>query len=263
MKNVKRVVSTGIWDDDLVLEQFSPEDKYFMLYLLTNRYTSQLGIYHLPLVQVSRDLGYTQDAVNVLLDRFEHKYDLIKYSKDTKEIAIKNYLRHSILKGGKPVMDCLVKEEKQIKDKSLIVYVVKHMANYLDDDTTIPTIKEYISNYIKENNIDINNNDNERIVDVTLTLRQSLEQQEKDFALIYALYPKKTGKAKAFTRYQKWISKTGYKVNGRYIHLTNKQIWMAVKKYVDLKQANDTDLQFYKGFDVLMGQDLLDYVEEE
>lgn len=177
MKDIKRVVNTAIWDDDLVLEHFSPEDKYFMLYLLTNRYTSQLGIYHLPLIQVSRDLGYTQEAVLVLLDRFENKYGIIKYSKSTNEVAIKNYLRHSIVKGGKPVMDCLLKEEKQVKDKSLVEYVCGHMSNYLDDDTTNNTVKDYISNYINNNNLNINNdnnndNDNERIVNESSTNRK-------------------------------------------------------------------------------------------
>lgn len=91
----------------------------------------------------------------------------------------------------------------------------------------------------------------------------SLEKLESDFALIYDLYPKKVGKAKAFARYKQWVSKSGRKVNGRTYHLTNKQIWLAVKKYVDLQQAKDTDLQYYKGFDVLMGDSLLDYLEEE
>lgn len=89
----------------------------------------------------------------------------------------------------------------------------------------------------------------------------SLEKLETDFEKIYEIYPKKVGKAKAFTRYKQWVQKSGRKVNGRTYHLTNRQIWLAVKKYVTQLEEKDTELQYYKGFDVLMGDSLLDYVD--
>lgn len=158
MSDVKRVVSTGFWDDEKVVNTFSPEDKFFMLYLLTNPHTTQLGIYRLVPKQAAFELGYSEDSVKVLLDRFETKYGLIKYSKDTSEVAIKNYLRHSIIKGGKPVMDCLLKEESKVKDKSLLLYIYNSIKNNNNLNTTV---EQYIE-HIKDNN---NDNDNERIVD--------------------------------------------------------------------------------------------------
>ena len=100
---IKRVVDTSFWTDDKVIENFSPEDKLFMLYIMTNPHTTQLGIYALSKKVMAFETGYSTDTISVLLDRFETKYDLIKYSNETKELAIKNYLRHSIIKGGKPV----------------------------------------------------------------------------------------------------------------------------------------------------------------
>jgi len=165
VKDVKRVISTSFWDDDLVLDGFSPEDRYFMLYLLTNPHTTQLGIYHLPLKKAALETGYSIETIKVLLDRFETKYDLIRYS-DTNEVAIKNYLRHSIVKGGTPVIDCLIKDANQVKDRSLLIYIYNHMSNYLNDNTLNKTVIEFI-NLIKDKYIYINNNndnDNERIV---------------------------------------------------------------------------------------------------
>ncbi len=146
MRSVKRIVSTGFWTDSKVINQFSPEDKYFMLYLLTNQHTSQLGIYGLSPKQAAFDLGYSAETVSILLDRFETKYHVIKYNRETCEVAILNYLKHSIVKGGKPVMDCLVKEEKDVKDKSLLMAVYNHLK---DDNNLIPTVNtflEYIYN---------------------------------------------------------------------------------------------------------------------
>lgn len=91
----------------------------------------------------------------------------------------------------------------------------------------------------------------------------SLEQKRKDFAIIYGIYPKKVGKAGAFDKYCKWISKNGMRINGKTYHLTNKEIYLAVKRYVTDLQSKDTDLQFYKNFDVLMGKSLIDYLPEE
>ena len=138
---VKRVVDTDFWNDSKVSDLFSAEDKYFMLYLLTNPHTTQLGIYELPISKAANELGYSKDSVKVLLDRFETKYELIKYNEITSEIAIKNFLRHSIVKGGKPVMDCLLKEEKKVKDKSLLGYIFNNLNNYTNTclaDTFLP-----------------------------------------------------------------------------------------------------------------------------
>lgn len=89
----------------------------------------------------------------------------------------------------------------------------------------------------------------------------STEADEIDeaFDKIYAIYPKKVGKTKAKARHRQWLK--GRKVNGKTVKLTNAQIWRAVSKYVQSK--GDSELRFYKDFNVLLGDCLLDYVEEE
>lgn len=154
--NVKRIVDTGFWTDDKVIEMFSPEDKLFFLYLMTNPHTTQLGIYPINRKIMAFELGYTTDTVSVLLDRFENKYMLIRFSSRTNEVAIKNYLRHSIIKGGKPVEDCLLKEISAVKDKSLLRFVYENL-NKRDDLNS--TVKKVIST-LNENDND-NENDNE------------------------------------------------------------------------------------------------------
>lgn len=153
---IKRVVDTEFWTDEKVVDMFSPEDKLFMLYLLTNPHTRQLGIYKLVKRQAAFELGYSTDTVSVLLERFENKYDIIKYSIKTSEVAIKNFLVHSIVKGGKPVEDCLLKDINEVKDKSLLSYIFNNLYN---KDNLNETVKKIIDNYNE------NNNDNDSIVD--------------------------------------------------------------------------------------------------
>ena len=63
MKSVKRIVSTSFWEDEKIVNMFTPEDKYFYLYLLTNPRTSQLGVYKFVPKLAAFDLGYSVDTV--------------------------------------------------------------------------------------------------------------------------------------------------------------------------------------------------------
>ena len=147
MMGIKRVVDTSFWTDGKI-EYFSPEDKYFMLYLLSNPFTTQLGIYEFKIRQAAFYLGYSEDTVKVLLDRFQNKYKVILYSQDTNEVALLNFLRHSIVKGGAPVRDLLVKEIKQVKNKDLISMVFAHIKRY---DNLNATVNHIISEYESQN----------------------------------------------------------------------------------------------------------------
>lgn len=115
----------------------------------------------------------------VLLDRFESKYKIIKRSKETNEIAIRNYLKHSIVKGGKPVLDCLNKELGQVKDKDLIRYVCS--ANKKNENTTVSqfithTEDIYLSKSTENENDNENDNDNERIVHDSSAKRKTFKK---------------------------------------------------------------------------------------
>ena len=158
---VKRIVSTSFWSDSKV-DTFSPEDKYFMLYLLTNPHTTQLGIYEFSMKHAAFEMGYSVETVQALLSRFQDRYRIIMYCQDTGEIAIKNYLKHSIVKGGKPVLDCLKKELRQVKSKDLVKFVFS--ANQNSENATVREFILYIREIYKYN-LNDNDNDNERIVD--------------------------------------------------------------------------------------------------
>ena len=161
---IKRIVDTSFWTDGKV-DEFTPEDKYFMLYLLTNPFTTQLGIYEISIKQAAFQLGYSMDAVKALIDRFENKYGILIYSPKTDEIAIKNFLRHSIVKGGKPVEDCIKKEMLKVKNKKLIAKVFNHIS---DKDDLNVTVSKIITQYKNENDIDNDNgNDNDNDNDVS------------------------------------------------------------------------------------------------
>ena len=179
---IKRVVDTDLWTDEKI-EDFTPEEKYFWVYLLTNPYTRQLGIYHITKKQMAFQLGYDVETVTKLLDRFENEHKLIKYIDS--EIAIFNFLKRQILKGGKPVEDCLNADIKSVKHRSLIRWVF----DGIDPSKVNSTVMSVVENWKKESTKERiihndNDNDNDSIV-ATIRPRyvhdSLFEQTLKDF----------------------------------------------------------------------------------
>lgn len=126
MGQSKAIINTSFWTDSKVDRLFSSEDKYFAMYLLSNSYINRLGIFELPIKQAAAQLGWSEDQVMVLIERFETKYQFLKYSKQTGEIAIKNRLKY-LDRGGKPILDELIRDKNSVKDISLLKYLEENL----------------------------------------------------------------------------------------------------------------------------------------
>ena len=172
------------------------------------------------------------------------------------------------------------------------IVVIKHwkVHNYIQSDRYKPTryveekalleiqkTNEYVLNIPEENDLDTKCIHNVSSLDTQVRLgkvsinniscasepHDKDDQLKKDFETIYALYPKKVGKTNAFLSYKQWVGK-GKDIGGKKHRLTNRQIYLAVKKYIrQQEEAGKDDYQYWKNFDTLMGRQLLDYVESE
>lgn len=219
MKTVKRPVDTSFWEDDKVVDLFTPEDKYFLLYLMTNPHTSQVGIYHLPYKIAAFELGYSAESVKSLLERFSSKYQVTEYSPQHQEVALLNALKHNIVKGGKPVIDCIKSELADVKDTSLISKVAQHLQDFWNRssrptdhviqqifDETLKARKE--PKEVNNDNENDNENENERIVDDSSTTRSAKPNPSRslkqEFDQLWKQYPNKSDKQSAFKYYKTW-----------------------------------------------------------
>lgn len=220
----KRIISTGFWEDEKVIDHFSPEDKYFMLYLLTNPKTTTIGIYKLPKKIAAFELGYTRDTVSVLLDRFQNKYNMIVYLEGEQEIAVLNSLKYTISKGGKPIEDMVNRELKAVKNIQSLQAVYDHLSIWWDysDRAIDGVIKEMFEDELskrkeaKEKNASANASAsaNAYTDSVDDSYHDSSEQHSDKpnervlsdrFDNLWKQYPNKKGKPKAFTAYKKAI----------------------------------------------------------
>lgn len=118
-----RMILTDFWSNPTAQEEMTPEDKYFYLYLLTNTYTTQIGIYKITKKQMAFDLGYSLESVHSLMERFMEHHELIRYNPKTREIAIRNWGKYNLHKAGKPVIDCILSEINEVEDTTLLPYI--------------------------------------------------------------------------------------------------------------------------------------------
>lgn len=251
---IKRIVDTKFWTDPKVIDQYSVEDKYFMLYLLTNPHTTQLGIYQLPKRLISFETGYTAEVVEVLIQRFRDTYGNILYSNESQEVAVLNSLKYSIVKGGKPVEDLLTKEISKIEDVSLIEGVYNNMIGFWGksvrafDDTVKEIFEEEIfkRKEAKENNVNdnVNDNDNDNEESYPDSYNDSSTSIDDRFEILWKLYPNKKGKKKALTHYRAAL-KDG---------VTDDEIEKGIKNYVAYCKKERTSQKFIKHGDTYFNQ---------
>ena len=78
-----RNVSTSFWEDNKIVDDFTPEDKYIYLYCMTNPHTNLCGCYEISLKQIAYETGYNTDSVERLLKRLDMTHEVIRYRRET------------------------------------------------------------------------------------------------------------------------------------------------------------------------------------
>ena len=143
---IYRTISISFWTDSKVSDDFTPEDRYFYLYLFTNPHTNLAGCYEISIKQMSNETGYSKDTIERLIDRFKKIHQIIDYSKETKEVLLLNWHKYNWTKSEK-FRKPLAYEINNIKDDIFKEYLSK-IFNGIDVRYRIDT------NYIDTNCID-------------------------------------------------------------------------------------------------------------
>ena len=132
----------SFWTDEKVLDEFTPEDKYFYVYLFTNPQTNLCGCYELGWTTTTGQLGYSKDTVLRLLDRFENVHKVIRYSKSTKEVLLLNWWKYNWTKSAK-LDKPLLEQIKNVKSSSFKMYLMELYDNRKEDEDTVCIPYEY------------------------------------------------------------------------------------------------------------------------
>jgi len=85
---IYRTIHISFWTDTKVAVDFTPKERYFYLYLLTNPHTNIAGCYEISVKQIAAETGLNRAEVERLLDRLENVHEVGVYDRETRELFI-------------------------------------------------------------------------------------------------------------------------------------------------------------------------------
>lgn len=221
-----RNVNMSFWTDTKVTDDYTPEERYFMLYALTNSYTNVIGCYEISIKQMSNDLGYTKDVIENLLERFSKVHKTIEYDCGTKELLILNWSKYNWNASPKLNSSLLTNIAKVKSDR-----FYNQLARIYNERETIEEILPL--------------RDTEEQIEEIVLFKEELPVPKKtvekidykaEFEEVWKEYPKKQGKANALKSYEK-ARKRG---------VDKQTILDGIFAYLDYIQAEKTDFKYIK-----------------
>ncbi|MBO6143589.1 MAG: hypothetical protein J6O72_09465 [Lachnospira sp.] len=120
---IYRNIQMAFWTDIKVVDDFTPEDKFFYLYLLTNPHTNLCGCYEISVKQMADETGYSRDTIEKLLKRFAEVHKVAYYSQDTKELLVINWHKYNWTASEK-FRKPLLKEINSVKNNNFKNYLL-------------------------------------------------------------------------------------------------------------------------------------------
>lgn len=126
---IYRNISLSFWEDIKIVDDFTPEDRYFYLYLLTNPHTNLLGCYQVSFKQMVNETGYNKDTIEKLINRMLTMHKVISFDNNTNEVLIKNWSKYNWTKSAK-LLKNVEKLIQYIKSEELLNEMKKILEKY-------------------------------------------------------------------------------------------------------------------------------------
>lgn len=124
-------VDVSFWTDSDVADNFTPEDKYFYLYLLTCPNANISGCYEISVRQMAYDTGYSKETVERLIERFTTVHRVIDYSTENKEVLVCNWGKYHWTTSPK-YTSALRKKISEIKTEKFRDFLTSTMENFVN-----------------------------------------------------------------------------------------------------------------------------------
>lgn len=224
---IHRNIQMSFWTDTKICDEFSPNEKYMYLYLMTNPHTNLCGCYEVSVRQIVFETGLEKKAVNNLLSDLKAK-GVIDIAEETHELLLINWHRYNWTSSDK-FRKALAESISYVRHQGFKAYLtevfeggdmVYDHEKYHNDTVSIPY--PYGSDTSVSVSVTVSDTDT---VSVTVT---------EEFEKLWNLYPKKQGKRDALKAYEK-ARKEG---------VTYEEVEKGIKAYAEF--VKDKDPQYTK-----------------
>lgn len=230
---IYRPIYLTFWTDIKIADNFTPEDKYFYLYLITNPHTTLCGCYEFSFRQAANEMGYSKETIEKLLDRMINVHQVVRYDCETNEILLLNFAKHNWTKSPDLIKGVNVSIEK-VKSIEFTEFLKCEVDRLLT--VTIPSNDGIQTTVSVTDNNDIKNNNKDKEI-------------EEYFNSLWNLYPKKKGKDKVSKKSKKEIYKIGFE-----------KMSEAIERYRKEREGKDSQFTMYGS--TFFNSGYKDYLEE-
>ena len=268
-----RTISMSFWTDAKVADDFTPEDRYFYLYLFTNPHTNLCGCYEVSLAQMAVEMGYDRESIRKLIERFEKVHDVIRYSPETREIILLNWHKYNWTKSEK-FRRPLLAEIKKVKHDGFRDFLTR-TANgekiLYGIDTVSRNEDTNCIDTVCDSKPEVESNSGYGIdTSVTVTDTNTVSNTNTDIDILYSkyttgdypggfeeawkIYPRKKEKAAAYKAYK-----------ARLHDFSEEQMLTATKRYAEECRILNTEERYIKHGSTFFGPSMpfADYLAED
>jgi len=232
-----RQIHITFWQDPFI-EELTPKQKYFYIYLMTNSKTKQCGCYEISMKLIRYETGLTQNEIDSYIKLLVDSKK-IDFNKSNQEFLILNWLKHNSFKSPK-VKTCIVKELDVIKTTAFVDYVLC----ILGGETTINSLS---IDYLYTNDSSLQKEKEKEETKELEEEKKKNEQHEEaikinltfDINKIWEAYPIKKGKTDSFKKIPKILDT-----------ITKKELLLCIIRYdneVEDKQYMVHGSTFFNG----------------
>lgn len=240
---IYRCILMTFWTDSKISDDFSPDERYFYLYLLTNPHTNLCGCYEISVNQISYETGFDKKKTKSLIDKLSEKHDVIRYCADTKEVLVLKWHKYNWTESEK-FRKPLLKEINAVKCEEFRQYLsdlfngkdtvsigYRYGIDTVSEGESTPTDTTVLlcTDTVSDTDTDTDSEQNNRT-------KSKSKQFEEEFDKLWKLYPKKQGHKKALEYYQR------ARENGT----TYEQVEEGIKAYAEYVKATKQEDKYIK-----------------
>ena len=188
-------VDNAFWTDSAVIDNFTPEDKYFYLYLLTNVHVNVSGCFEVSMKQIAQEMGYSKETVEHLVERFSILHKVIDYDEETKEILIHNWGKYHWTTSDKYLI-ALHRKVDAVKSSKFSSFLNAEIDTFVSSGGTVFIPYRYgidtlcidtsVTVTVKENNPYLDSKDKNRVEKKEVKKEKKQGQQEIEIEVIDA-----------------------------------------------------------------------------
>lgn len=228
---IYRSIQMTFWTDIKISENFTPEDKYFYLYLFTNPHTNLAGCYEISLRQMVSETGYSKETIERLIKRFSEIHKVAFYSYETYEVLLVNWHKYNWTSSDKfrKPLETQIKNIKFAGFKEYLTYIFEQ-----GDTVSIPyaypmhtiCIDTSVTDTVTVNTISKDSNNINNINNI----------YSISFEDIYKEYPRKGDKKRAYGCFQTRL-REGY---------SEEELMVATKNYAAQCKKENREEKYIK-----------------